>query len=64
MKSIIATILIFALILLALHFRLFEIMSSSYAYVISGLLVLVVLGFALKVFGSPFKNKDNRDEKM
>ena len=59
MKSIIITILMFALILLAVHFNVFEVMSSGYMYAFSFILVIIVLIIALKVLGNPFKYKDN-----
>lgn len=60
MKSILITILMFALASLAVYFHLFEIMSSPYAYALAFLFVIIVLLLAFKILGSPFRNKDEK----
>ncbi len=62
MKSILITILMFALASLAVYFHLFEIMSSPYAYGIAFIFVMIALGFALKVLGLPSKDKDGKHD--
>ena len=63
MKSIVITILLFAAVMYAIQFGVFEIMSSSYLYYISAGLLIIVLLIALKVLGNPLKNKDGRHDK-
>lgn len=63
MKSVFVTILLFAAVMLAIRFHVFDIMSGSMAYYISASLLIAVLLIALKVIGSPFASKDNKHEK-
>ena len=64
MKSIFITILLFAAVLCAMHFGVFDVMSSTYLQYISVGILVVVLIIAFKVLGNPLKNKDERhDEK-
>ncbi|MBO4294617.1 MAG: hypothetical protein J5896_04135 [Alphaproteobacteria bacterium] len=63
MKSVLITILLFAAVLLAMYFHVFDIMSSSLAYYISAGLLIIVLLIALKTFGSPFAHKGKDHEK-
>lgn len=64
MKSIFITILLFAAVLCAMQFGVFDVMSSTYLYYISAGILVVVLIIAFKVLGNPLKNKDERhDEK-
>ncbi len=61
MKSVFISFIMFAAVLLAMYFGLFEKMSSVYAYALSILLLLVVLGFALKILGLPFAKDKKHD---
>ena len=63
MKSVLITILLFAAVMLAIHFHVFDIMSGTTAYCISAFLLIIVLLIAFKVLGSPFASKDKSDEK-
>lgn len=63
MKSIVITILLFAAVMYAIQFGVFEVMSSSYLYYISAGLLIIVLLIALKILGNPLKNKDGRHDK-
>lgn len=63
MKSVLITILLFASIMLAIHFNIFEIMSGRLAYYISSFLLIAVLLVAVKIFGNPFTAKDDKHEK-
>lgn len=61
MKSIFITLLMFAVVLGAMHFKLFDIMSSSYVYVFASALLIVVFIFAFKILGNPL-NKDKKND--
>lgn len=63
MKSVLITILLFALVLLAIRFNVFEIMSGKLAYYVSFGLLISVLLVAVKVIGNPFGGKDDQHEK-
>ena len=63
MKSVLITIFLFAVIVLAIRFHVFDVMSSSMAYYVSAGLLIVVLLIALKTFGNPFTGKGKHHEK-
>ena len=63
MKSVLITILLFAAVMLAIRFDVFEIMSGPVAYAVSTFVLIVVFLIALKVLGNPLKGKDNTHEK-
>jgi len=63
MKSVVITILLFAAVMLAIRFHVFDIMSGTKAYCIGAFLLIMVLLIAFKVLGSPFASKDKSDEK-
>ena len=63
MKSVLITILLFAAIVLAIRFHVFEIMSGRTAYIISAFILIAVFLIALKILGNPLKGKDNTHEK-
>jgi len=63
MKSVFITILLFAAVMLAIHFGVFNFMSSTAAYYLSFGLLIIVLLIALKTLGNPFAGKDKSDEK-
>lgn len=62
MKSVLITIIMFAVALGAIYLGLFNIMSSSYMYTAAGFVLIISLGFALKVLGNPFA-KDGKNDK-
>jgi len=63
MKSVLITILLFAAVMCAIRFHVFDVMSSTYAYYISGALLCIVLLIAVKTLGNPFKKRNDRHEK-
>lgn len=63
MKSVFITILLFAAVMLAIYFNVFDFMSSTVAYYLSFGLLIIVLLIALKTLGNPFTGKDKSDEK-
>ena len=63
MKSVLITILLFAFVMLAIRFHIFELMSGRIAYCVSFLTLVVVLLFAFKTLGTPFARKDDKHEK-
>lgn len=63
MKSVLITILLFACVMLAIHFNVFEVMSGKLAYYVSSFLLITVLLIAVKIFGNPFATKDDKHEK-
>jgi len=63
MKSIFATILIFAALMGAIQFGVFDVLSSSYVFYLSAGILIVVFIIAFKVLGNPFAQKDERDDK-
>lgn len=63
MKSIFITLLMFAVVLGAMRFELFDIMSSSYVYIFASVLLIIVFIFAFKILGNPLiKDKKNDNE--
>ena len=64
MKSIIVTTLIFALLALAVGYNVFEITSSSYAYMLCSCVLIIAFVAAFRVLGNPFEKKDKDDENI
>lgn len=62
MKSVFITILMFAIVLAAIHIGLFEAMSSSYAFIIAFTLLFTAIVFAFRILGNPFA-KDEKNDK-
>ena len=62
MKSVFITLLMFIVALAAMHMKVFDVMSSSYATIGSFVLVIIVFIFAATVLGNPFA-KDEKDDK-
>lgn len=54
MKSVLISFVMFAAILGAMYFGVFEAMSSFVMYVIADTILLLALVFAFKVLGNPF----------
>ena len=63
MKSIFITILLFAAVMLAIRFGVFDLMSGTGAYCVSFGLLIIVLLIAFKTLGNPFAGKDKKHEK-
>ena len=63
MKSVLITILLFAAVMLAIRFHIFDMMSDIRAYCISAFVLIVILLIAFKTLGSPFAGEDNKHEK-
>lgn len=61
MKSVLVSFLMFAIVVAAIYFDLFEMMASKYVLWIAMFLVLAAFIFAFKKLGNPW-NKDNRHE--
>lgn len=62
MKSVFVTLLMFVVVLLAMRYGIFDIMSSSYAFIVSLIVLLLAFIFAFRVLGSPF-TKDEKNDK-
>ena len=62
MKSILITILLFAAVMCAIQFGVFDVLSNNYMYYVAVGFLLAVLIVAFKILGNPLK-KDDRDEK-
>ena len=57
MKSVLVSFLMFAIIIAAIYFGVFDVLASPY------ILVIVVLIFAVRILGNPLANKDlNNDD--
>ena len=52
----------FAAVMLALYFRVFEFMSGKYFHIAAFAVLVVVLALALKILGNPFAGKEKNDE--
>ncbi|MBR2299257.1 MAG: hypothetical protein IJ870_01625 [Alphaproteobacteria bacterium] len=63
MKSVVITILLFAAVMCAIHFGVFELMASPTLYYIGLAVLIIVFAIAWKILGNPFQNKDKQDEK-
>ena len=63
MKSILITALMFLGIIAAIHFGVFNALSSKLSYIIATLILICALFAAFKVLGNPLKREENRDEK-
>ncbi len=63
MKSIFITLLMFVVAIIAIHFKLFDLMSSSYFMSAALVLLIVALAFAYKTLGNPFVKDEKHDEK-
>jgi hypothetical protein len=64
MKSVFITLLMFAVTIGAIHFKIFDIMSSVYVYVLAFVLVIVSLIFALKILGNPLTKEEKNDNEQ
>ena len=64
MKSIFITLLMFVVALGAMHVGVFDVMSSSYAMIVAGSLLVIVFIFALKVLGNPFAKDEKNDKEQ
>ena len=54
----------FAAVMLALYFRVFEFMSGKYFHIAAFAVLVVVLALALKILGNPFAGKEKNDDKQ
>lgn len=60
MKSVLISFIMFAVIIAALHFNVFEVLSSRYAEAFGVICLLAALIFAFKKLGNPWsKDKDH-----
>ncbi len=59
MRTILVNIIIFAAVIAVCYFNIFEVFTMKYAFWIALILVIAVLGLALKVLGNPFAGGDN-----
>ena len=64
MKSVFISFLMFAVVLIAMYFDVFVILSSNYVMAIAFILVIAAFIFAFKVLGNPFKKDDKDDNKQ
>jgi len=62
MKSIIITALMFAAVMFAIYFRVFDFMSGKYFHIAAFAVLLLILALALKILGNPFVGKEKNDE--
>lgn len=63
MKSVVVTGLMFLGVIAAIHYHVFEALSSGYAYGIGVICLGVALYFAFKILGNPIKTKGKRHGK-
>ncbi len=59
MRTILVNIIIFAAVIAVWYFNIFEVFTMKYAFWVALILVIAVLGLALKVLGNPFAGGDN-----
>ncbi len=62
MKSIFITFLMFIVVLIAMQWGFFNLMSSSYVTVAALIMLVAALIFAFKVLGNPFTKDVNNDK--
>ncbi|MBP5615202.1 MAG: hypothetical protein IKR60_00295 [Alphaproteobacteria bacterium] len=64
MKSIVVTGLMFLGVMAAIHYHVFDALSSAYAYGFGVICLGIALFFAFKILGNPIKTKgDGHDKK-
>jgi len=64
MKSIVVTGLMFLGVMAAIHYHVFDALSSGYAYAVGIVCLGLALYFAFKILGNPIKTKgDGHDKK-
>lgn len=62
MKSVFITLLMFAAVLSAIRFGVFDVISSTYVVVGATILVFITLIFAFKILGNPLTKDKKNDE--
>lgn len=62
MKSVLISFVMFAVVLAAMYFDVFEILSSKYMYIFAFVCLGGALVFAFRVLGNPWSKKDNKHD--
>lgn len=62
MKSVFISLLMFAAVLAAMYFGIFDLLASPYMMAFAVVCVIAALVFAFKVLGNPLA-KDNKNDK-
>lgn len=62
MKSVLISFVMFAVVLSAIYFGIFDILSSPYMLLFSATFVIIVLAVAVKVLGNPLADKDLKND--
>ena len=63
MKSVFVSFLMFAIIIAAIYFSVFDVLASPYMLAFAIVFVIIVLFFAVRILGNPLANKDlNNDD--
>ena len=58
MKSVLVSFLMFAIIITAIYFGVFDVLASPYMLLFATAFVVIVLIFAVRILGNPLANKD------
>ena len=62
MKSVLVSFLMFAIIITAIYFGVFDVLASPYMLLFATAFVVIVLIFAVRILGNPLANKDLKNE--
>lgn len=62
MKSVLVSFLMFAIIIAAIYFGVFDVLASPYMLLFATAFVVIVLIFAVRILGNPLANKDLKNE--
>ncbi len=62
MKSVFISLVMFLVVLGAMLTGVFDILASPYMMLFAVICVAAALGFAYKTLGSPFADKDNKND--
>ena len=62
MKSVLVSFLMFAIIITAIYFGVFDVLASTYMLLFATAFVVIVLIFAVRILGNPLANKDLKNE--
>lgn len=62
MKSVFVSFLMFAIIITAIYFGVFDVLASPYMLLFATAFVVIVLIFAVRILGNPLANKDLKNE--
>lgn len=62
MKSVLVSFLMFAIIITAIYFGVFDVLASPHMLLFATAFVVIVLIFAVRILGNPLANKDLKNE--